>query len=322
MRFSTLTTLSVFTLAAQAIYIPTPGYPSEVARRGQDISARCDPSCSGSSGSSGSSSSTSANIDLSYSTSFSTVGELTCLASSVNIFLSYADLLTAAAKADVVAKIATIAAWSAADITTLDNALVAVKTSGSYAISSTFVDICTKAQISLSITAAEIDCLRAFIATTLTVDFGIAVANEVSIYNWCNNVVGYTSAQLTSLAAQITTSLHVVASSTVSTGASTGAATTTVVTTTVAASLSGVIALRAKLLVYVQGLLVSADLLTKVKLIAIVTEIQLWIIGSVVTTTDYSTCLNLMKQVSSCGYSSVETWDLSAFGSIATTTHA
>jgi len=318
MRFSTLATLSVFTLAAQAIYIPTSGYPSEVARRAQDISARC-PTCPGGSGSS---SSTSANVGLSFSTSFSTAGELTCLGSSVNIFLAYADSLTAAAKTDIVAKVAIIATWTAADTTTLDAALVALKTSGTSLTSSTFLGICSKAQISLSITAAEIDCLRAFIAATLTVDLGIAVADEVSVYNWCNNIVGYTSAQLTSLAAQITACLHAATSTTVSSGASTGASTTTVVTTTVAASLSGVVALRAKLLVYLQGLVVSADLLTKIKLIAIIAEVELWIIGSVVTSADYSTCLNLMKQVSSCGYSSVATWDLSVFGSLAATAHA
>ncbi|KAG8997369.1 hypothetical protein FRB93_000373 [Tulasnella sp. JGI-2019a] len=228
--------------------------------------------------------------------------QLTCLTSAVNVLATYGASLTSAAKAEVLASVAAITAFTSQETTTLDAALVALKASGASLLSSTYVDICAKAQISLSVTVSEIDCLRAFISTTLAVNYGIAVAEEVAVYNWCNNLIGYTSTQLKSLAAQI-------------------AALGTTTVTTVSASLSGVIALRAKLLAYVNSLIASADLVTKAKLAAIIAEINLWVIGSVVTSTDYDVCLNIMKHISSCGYSGILGWDLSVFGSLGAGAH-
>ncbi|KAG8998380.1 hypothetical protein FRB94_009861 [Tulasnella sp. JGI-2019a] len=309
MRFFTLATLSALSIAVQAIYIPTAGQSFEVARRNQDVAARCD-SCGISSGGS-SGGSTSTTVGLGLTLGFSNPGQLNCLTSAVNVLATYGASLTAVAKAEVLTSVAIIATFTAVEVATLDAALVALKTSGTSLASSTYVAICAKAHITLSITAAEIDCLRAYISTTLAADYSITVAEEVAVYNWCNNVVSYTTTQLTSLVADVVAVLHATISTGTSVGTSTG--------TTVAASLSGVIALRVKLLAYVHGLVGSADLLTKIKLVAIITEINLWIIGSVVTKADYNTCWNIMQQVSSCGYSTTSI-DLSVFGSF--NTHA
>ncbi|KAG8999687.1 hypothetical protein FRB94_005990 [Tulasnella sp. JGI-2019a] len=240
-------------------------------------------------------------VGFGLSLSFTGPRQLTCLTSAVNVLATYGASLTSAAKAEVLASVAAITAFTSQETTTLDAALVALKASGASLLSSTYVDICAKAQISLSVTVSEIDCLRAFISTTLAVNYGIAVA-EVAVYNWCNNLIGYTSTQLKSLAAQI-------------------AALGTTTVTTVSASLSEVIALRAKLLAYVNSLIASADLVTKAKLAAIIAEINLWVIGSVVTSTDYDVCSNIMKHISSCGYSGILGWDLSVFGSLGAGAH-
>lgn len=302
MRFSTLAALSIFTLAVQAISIP-PSF--DVARRSaettHDLVPRC-PTCGSGSGS-GSGSTTA--VDLSV---FTSVQELTCLHTVVDTFISATVSLTVDIKADVIAKVIVWTSYSSADLAELDLALAALITSGVGLTDATYLAVLLKADVALDITVEEITCLRAFISAVLDVSIDLSASVKTYILNWCHSILDYTVDALVSLTAEIVVAINALTK------------------VTVAASTSGVIDLRLKLITYV-GSLISltskTGLLVKLKLVAILASLNLWIITSVVTGIDLKTCLSIIAQLNSCGYDVVTVLglDLTVFGSLYTGVH-
>jgi hypothetical protein len=205
-----------------------------------------------------------------------------------------------------------LAAWSTAELDRLDAALVAVKAKviGDIVIlDAEVLKLLAKAKLTLSLTVAEIDCLRVFISTCLKAHVDLAADLKVKLLNWCGGILGYTHAQLEALKVKIGATINASVTTVVKAGDSIVDTTTTTVDVSVAACLK----IKQSLKAYIEGLVVKAHVLVVVQLKALLVIVNAWLNGNLAVlnglglgvVSDLSVCLHIIAVLKSCGYDAV-----------------